>query len=487
MSRIRIEKKNIVEAGTECVVNAANGGLRQGDGVCGAIFEAAGPARLQAACDAIGHCKTGSAVITPAFELDAKYIIHAVGPRWIDGNSKEPQKLYSCYRKALDLAVEKGCYSIAFPLISSGIYGYPKEKAWRKALQACLDFEDEHQDFHMDILFTVINDQNLLMGEKELDRQIEERCLGKLNGKLLRDSIENIRAAGAVQWYGGQQPDGTFQLPHPGYPPGMWAVFEELLDPDYDYSRHYEQYCEDVLPSEMSVRQIQTMLTYMYRNEAFCDGFIQKYLDDGTLLKLLLRLDDLLIRYYSRRGLPVGERYRNPVFWFEEDKDGTPVLVKVNGKKLTDPGVHYTPSEPEQSVQGRQRAVLYMRMTDDDDATAFGATMSASFAYGPDPDGRCVTFTSCEKAEKDVYPSLPPEDVYAGRKNVEAFYSDRGLQVVWQDVILHPVCLVLKRDGTLKPAAFTDLNQEFLTEYPQEAVIINDPKSYRWLFDGESR
>ncbi len=482
MSGIRIEKRNIVEAGTECVVNAANGGLQQGGGVCRVIFEAAGPARLQAACDAIGHCKTGSAVVTPAFGLDAKYIIHAVGPRWIDGNSKEPQKLYSCYRKALDLAVEKGCNSIAFPLISSGIYGYPKEKAWRKAIQACLDFEEEHPDFHMDILFAVIDDQILGMGEKALDNEIERRCLGILDGKALRNSIEEIRTAREVQWHGGQQQDGVFVLPHPGYPSGIWNALE-LLGWDYEYLDHYDKYCKDVLPSEMSVRQIQTMMTYMFRGEKFCDGFIGGYLENGTFLKLLLRLDDLLIRYYRRCELPIGERYRNPVFWFEEDKEGTPALVKVNGEKLTDPEIHYTPSEPIRSRQGRQRAVLSMRMNGDGDLTALAATMSATFAYGPDSQKRYVTFTSCEKAEKDIYPSLSPEDVSACRKNVDEFYSDRGLQIVWQDVILHPVCLLLSKDGSLKPAAFTDLNQDLPKEFLQQTVILDDPKSYRWLFE----
>ena len=93
MSRIRIEKKGITNAGTECIVNAANEYLQGGSGVCGAIFKAAGWDQLQAACNLIGHCDTGDAVITPAFNLNAGYIIHAVGPVWQDGKHKEPQKL----------------------------------------------------------------------------------------------------------------------------------------------------------------------------------------------------------------------------------------------------------------------------------------------------------------------------------------------------------------------------------------------------------
>ena len=101
MSRIRIEKTNIVYAGTECVVNAANSSLWEGGGVCGAIFDEAGAAQLQKACNAIGHCDTGSAVITPAFKLNARYIIHAVGPQWNGGNQGEPDLLYAVLPKML--------------------------------------------------------------------------------------------------------------------------------------------------------------------------------------------------------------------------------------------------------------------------------------------------------------------------------------------------------------------------------------------------
>ena len=165
-SRIRIEVVDITEAGTECIVNAANSRLLKGGGVCGAIFKAAGAPELQKACDAIGHCDTGSAVVTPAFKLKAKYIIHTVGPQWDDGNHGEPQLLYSCYQKSLELAVEKGCHSIAFPLISSGIYGYPKEKAWEVALQASRDFIVNNPNYWIDILFAVLDDQHLQMGRR---------------------------------------------------------------------------------------------------------------------------------------------------------------------------------------------------------------------------------------------------------------------------------------------------------------------------------
>ncbi len=164
MSSIEIRLIGITELDTDCIVNAANSGLAMGSGVCGAIFRAAGPKELQAACDSIGYCPTGGAVITPGFALKAKYVIHAVGPIWQGGSNNEPQALYSCYRESLDRAKENGCHSIGFPLISSGIFGYPKDKAWRRALQSCNDWLTENADYDMDIIFAVLDQRILELG-----------------------------------------------------------------------------------------------------------------------------------------------------------------------------------------------------------------------------------------------------------------------------------------------------------------------------------
>ena len=163
MSKIEIRKVGITEVGTEAIVNAANEGLWAGTGVCGAIFEAAGHEQLQAACDAIGHCDTGSAVLTPGFSL-CKYIVHAVGPQWGSDEGKVKKQLYSCYQKALQLAVENGCKSIGFPLISAGIFGVPVDIAWRKALQACMEFGGDIQ-----VVFAIPGRDNLKVGQQMLD------------------------------------------------------------------------------------------------------------------------------------------------------------------------------------------------------------------------------------------------------------------------------------------------------------------------------
>lgn len=120
----------------DAIVNAANPALQAGGGVCGAIFAAAGRAELQAACDAIGGCATGDAVITPGFRLPARCIIHTVGPVWRGGNHGEEALLASCYRRSLEVAAANGLRSVAFPLISAGTYGYPREQALAVARRA---------------------------------------------------------------------------------------------------------------------------------------------------------------------------------------------------------------------------------------------------------------------------------------------------------------------------------------------------------------
>lgn len=168
MNSITIQKTGITRVDVDAVVNAANEALMAGGGVCGVIFNAAGHDKLQKACAAIGHCDTGSAVITPGFDLKSKYIIHAVGPVWRGGNNNEPQQLYGAYRRSLELAVENGCHSIGFPLISAGIFGYPKDKAWRKAIQACNDFFRKNPDADLQVVFAVIDDSIYSIGQETL-------------------------------------------------------------------------------------------------------------------------------------------------------------------------------------------------------------------------------------------------------------------------------------------------------------------------------
>ncbi len=122
----------------DAIVNAANEQLLAGGGVCGAIFRAAGPNELQRACNVVAPCPTGQARITPGFALPARYVIHAVGPVWRGGSHGEADLLSGAYRSSLDVAKAHGLSSVAFPAISTGIYGYPFEPAARVATQGAL-------------------------------------------------------------------------------------------------------------------------------------------------------------------------------------------------------------------------------------------------------------------------------------------------------------------------------------------------------------
>ncbi|MGN8626800.1 macro domain-containing protein [Bulleidia sp. HCP3S3_F2] len=497
MSRIRIEQLGITKAGTECIVNAANENLQAGGGVCGVIFQAAGHKQLQKACDDIGYCNTGSAVITPAFHLNAKYIIHAVGPVWYGGKKKESQKLYGCYKASLNLAKDYGCHSIAFPLISAGIFGYPKDQAWRKALQACNDFIHDNPDYDMDILFTIPDPQILQMGLAELkaqekntdthqetnsvDETTDDDLLANADGNALRIAIDAVKSTTEAKWHTGRETNGVMEFPYPEYPNGIWSI-ASIFESDSEYLENYKQYCEDVLSTEMNVRQIRTMLTYLVRGEKYCDGFINKYLENHYLLKLLLRLDDLLIDYYQRHQLPVELRYKNPVFWYEMDQNGTPALVKGNGERFTTDRSNEMYERSCQSQQGWQRAILYMDMIHEWDATGFAATMDATYAYGPDEDDNYYTFTSCQKAEEYLYRTLGGADIQECRSNVENFYADPKLQMEWKEIILHPVCVVLRKNGSLTPMLISRLNSDILIKYPQHVMRLDD-ESCRFLFE----
>ena len=132
--RIAVFDGDITALELDAIVNAANERLAPGAGVCGAIHRAAGPG-LAKACAAIGHCPTGEARLTPGFDLLARYVIHTVGPVWHGGMEGEAELLAGCYRNSLRLAADSDLHSIAFPALSTGIYGYPLEAASRIAVE----------------------------------------------------------------------------------------------------------------------------------------------------------------------------------------------------------------------------------------------------------------------------------------------------------------------------------------------------------------
>lgn len=158
----KIIRNDITKINADAIVNAANNHLLAGGGVCGAIFAAAGADKLQKACRKIGYVKTGEAVITKGFNLAAKYIIHTAGPVWNGGGENEEQLLYSCYQNCLKLAKNKRLKSIAFPVISSGTYGYPKAEAIAAAVRSIGDFLVQNE---MDVTLVVFDKEAFALSE----------------------------------------------------------------------------------------------------------------------------------------------------------------------------------------------------------------------------------------------------------------------------------------------------------------------------------
>lgn len=163
---MRAIQSDITTLSVDAIVNAANERLAMGGGVCGAIFRAAGEAALAGACAPLAPCPVGQARITPGFALPARFVIHAVGPVWYGGDRDEAALLAGCYTHSLALLREAGGRSIAFPAISTGIFGYPPQRATRIAVAAVR--EDGARHGELDVIFACFDDHTLALYEKEL-------------------------------------------------------------------------------------------------------------------------------------------------------------------------------------------------------------------------------------------------------------------------------------------------------------------------------
>lgn len=199
-----IVRQDITRMHVDAVVNAANTHLAMGGGVCGAIFNAAGPDKLQAACSKVSPIKTGHAVITPGFNLHAKFIIHAAGPVYNRLNKEKCERLLrSAYTESLRLALENDCESIAFPLISGGIFGFPKDRALQTAVSAIKEFLNGHD---MNIYLVIFDKSSFEVSKKligdikiYIDNNYADMNL-RQSRKLLQTEVQSMRIYGENEY-----------------------------------------------------------------------------------------------------------------------------------------------------------------------------------------------------------------------------------------------------------------------------------------------
>ena len=225
-------RNDITKAEADAVVNAANTSLLGGSGVDGAIHKAAGPKLLEE-CKRIGGCPVGEARVTHGYQMPCKYIIHTVGPIWRGGGKEKEEQLYSCYKNSLNLAEIKGCKSIAFPLISAGAYGCPKEKAISIAQKAIRDYLGNHD---MDV-YLVLFDKSAVNVSQKLKLDIQSYIDDKYSEEHYPSEEEKQRARFNAPSTRPYEPKGAAIFADLAPAVNITSILKYIEKPDFSFSQ----------------------------------------------------------------------------------------------------------------------------------------------------------------------------------------------------------------------------------------------------------
>lgn len=276
---LQIIRDDITRLKVDAIVNAANTSLAMGDGVCGAIFNVAGSEQMQQACAGLGPIATGEAVITPGFGLPARHVIHVAGPVYSRQTRQQSEQLLrAAYRNALQLAVDNGCQSIAFPLISSGIYGYPKDQALSVARDSIREFLDQ-QKVELDVRLVVFDKDTY---------QLSRELLGEVASFIRQhyvDQLDELYARGRLHYQVDEQ-----IAKHVGYPatllkPGD-AAFNLQLDEPFEV--HLLQLIRDSGKSEVQVYKGANLTRQLFSKIRTGNGYVP---GKRTILALAISLE----------------------------------------------------------------------------------------------------------------------------------------------------------------------------------------------------
>ena len=280
---IEIIKTNITDMKVDAIVNAANSSLLRGGGVCGAIFKKSG-FDLDKECKEIGHCNIGEAVITKGYELNAKYIIHTVAPIWNDFRNKENREelFRNCYSNIFKIAIENKIKILAIPCIGTGVYGCPIELGRDYAFEIAKSVEDKFDK----IYFVCFSDKEFEIYNNwyKYNFEFDEGVNLKENAKLL-PKLKSRK----VEWEDcKRKEDGVIEIGFPLYDEKIYDWIQEFYKlklVEYNYLKNAKIYKHKKI-EELSLEETLSYMTYIIREERFCDGYIASRLEDGTLEKL---------------------------------------------------------------------------------------------------------------------------------------------------------------------------------------------------------